>query len=220
GLGFFTAADCTGHGVPGAFMSMIGTSLLNEVVNEKGIVKPNAILFEVRKGIITSLKQTGEEGQQKDGMDMALCAIDKANMLLHYAGANNSLYVIRASETPLTDANGATVEVNQERNGARLFEVKATKQPVGYYTGNMAPYDLHTFHLQPGDVLYTFSDGYADQFGGPKGKKFKYLPFKRLLLDNYQQPMENQRELLDQTIMDWMGEHEQIDDICIIGVRI
>ncbi|MFH1321230.1 MAG: tetratricopeptide repeat protein [Bacteroidota bacterium] len=193
---FFCAADSTGHGVPGALMSMIISSLLNEVVIEKGIMKPNEIFHEVRKGIIKSLKQT-EEGQ-KDGMDAVLCLWDKKNNTLEFAVANNPLYLIR---------------------GWELHETERDKQPVGYLTGEHKPFTHHEIKLQKNDTIYIFSDGFQDQFGGPRDKKFGRKQFKEVLLSIQPKSMEEQKEALDKAIEDWKGDSEQIDDILVIGVR-
>jgi len=193
------AVDCTGHGVPGAFMSMIGNALLNEIVKEHGITQPDEILNHLRDGVISALKQKGEEGDTKDGMDIALCTYDLGSMNLNYAGANNPLYLIRNNE---------------------LLEEKPDKQPIGYFLDELTPFTNVNLEIKKGDTIYIFSDGYADQFGGPKGKKFKYRPFKELLLSLQGTPMKEQRDVLDKTIEDWKGELEQIDDICILGVKI
>jgi len=222
-----TAADCTGHGVPGAFMSMIGAALLNEAVNEKGITRPGEVLNEVRSGIIKSLQQTGAEGESKDGMDAALCVLNKDGNLLSFAGANNPIYIIRKKGKPPKDKEGQALEPNIEENGLKLYEIKADKQPVGYYTEEPEPFTSHDIDLFKGDIVYIFSDGFADQFGGPKGKKFKYKSFKELLLTIYEKTMQQQEEILDKTIEDWKahsdpegGTYEQIDDILVIGVRL
>ena len=218
----FCAADCTGHGVPGALMSMIGTSLLNEVVNEKGIVSPGRVLDEVRDGVIRSLKQSGEAGTQKDGMDAALCSLDTETGQLSFSGANNPLYLLRAGDAPLVDPEGNNVEPDAmlSTETVHLYEVKGHKQPVGVYSMGMSPFADHTHALQleKGDRVYLFSDGYADQFGGPKGKKFKYKPFKQLLLNSFTSTMQEQHALLAETFANWKGEVEQVDDICVFGV--
>ncbi|MEQ9187481.1 MAG: two-component regulator propeller domain-containing protein, partial [Cryomorphaceae bacterium] len=218
---FFTASDCTGHGVPGAFMSMIGASLLNDCINEKELDHPDLILNETRQGVIFALNQTGEEGQQKDGMDMALCSFEPSSMVLEFAGANNPMYVLRNSNDPLEQLDGTKIEAWEEINGIGLFEVKPSKMPVGYYSGDMVPFERHSFKAKKGDVVYSFSDGYPDQFGGPKGKKFKYAALKRKLIEIYHLPMEQQKKALNNTILAWMGtDHEQIDDICVVAVRL
>ncbi|MBI4944808.1 MAG: SpoIIE family protein phosphatase [Bacteroidetes bacterium] len=210
------AADCTGHGVPGAFMSMISTSLLNEAVNEKKILQPNEILNEVRRGIIHSLKQTGESGGQKDGMDVGIISLqfplsglqsdnnrkqETLNCKLEYAGANNSMYIIRKSNNPV------------------LEEIDPDPMPVAI-SDRTFDFKNNVIELQKGDSIYIFTDGYADQFGGPKGKKFEYAQFKKLLLSIQNKTMDEQKEILDNTMAEWKGSLEQIDDILVIGVRI
>lgn len=199
------AADCTGHGVPGAFMSMLGITFLNKIVNEDKIIEANLILKELREDVIQSLKQTGREGEQKDGMDMALCVIDCDNMMMEFAGAQNSLYLIRGNE---------------------LLETKADRMPVAFYE-QMSDFTSHKIPLKPGDCFYMYSDGYADQFGGPNGKKLKYKGLKELLISVKEKPMSEQKELLDKAIMDWANgpdkngrKYEQVDDILIVGIRV
>lgn len=202
-LYLLAAADCTGHGVPGAFMSMINTSLLNEAVNEKKILQPNEILNEARRGIITALKQTGASGEQKDGMDVGLIALEMSgdSCRLQYAGANNSMYIIRKSSAPV------------------LEEIDPDPMPVAI-SDRTGDFTNNVIELKKGDSLYIFTDGYADQFGGPKGKKFKYSQFKQLLLSIQDKTMQEQHDILHKTMADWKGELEQIDDILVIGVRI
>lgn len=195
----FTASDCTGHGVPGAFMSLLCISLLNEAVNEKSITKPNEIFYEVRKGIIARLKQTGEKVEQQDGMDSVLCTLNMKNKTIEFACANNPLYLIRGSE---------------------LIESEKDKQPVGFFlTGEQKPFKNQELKLQKDDTIYLFSDGYCDQFGGPRDKRFMKKTFKELLLSIQPKSMEEQKEILDKTIEEWKGDREQTDDILIIGVR-
>lgn len=205
---FLAAADCTGHGVPGALMSMIGSTLLNEIINGKGIIKADDILFQLREGIIKSLKQTGADGESKDGMDISLCIVNKANQSLEFAGANNPLWIIRNIET---------IETESE---SKLIEIKGNKQPIGIYFGEANPFTAHTIKYNTGDVIYLFTDGYADQFGGPKGKKFKYSQLQQLILNNSSAPMRQQKENLENTIKSWKGELEQIDDILVIGIKL
>jgi ligand-binding sensor domain-containing protein/serine phosphatase RsbU (regulator of sigma subunit) len=192
-------ADCTGHGVPGAFMSMIGNTLLNEIVNEKEVILPHLILFHLRENIMKSLKQTGAEGENKDGMDIALCVYDKEKMELEFAGANNPLYRI---------------------SGGELIEIKGDKQPIGVYKGDTKPFTSHKVTLTSGDCIYIASDGYADQFGGHNGKKFKYKQMKELLLSLSNQPMAEQKKSLDKGIEAWRGVLDQVDDILVIGFRV
>ena len=153
------SADCTGHGVPGAFMSMLGVTLLNEIINGKHIISPEQIIENLRQGIIKSLKQVAAEDSIKDGMDIAVCVVDFDNNILWYAGANNPLYLIRGEE---------------------LIHYRADKMPVAIHY-KMEPFTLNKIELQKGDAFYIFSDGFADQFGGPRGKKFMYKTFKNVL---------------------------------------
>ena len=192
------AADCTGHGVPGAFMSMLGVAFLNEIINKNEVVKANEILNQLREHVITSLRQTGKEGEAKDGMDIAICVIDKKTMNLQFAGANNPLYLVRDGE---------------------LIQIKADRMPIGIYI-KTNPFNNNELTLQENDCLYIFSDGYVDQFGGKSNRKFKSKPFKRLLLDINDKPMSEQRTILDDTIEEWKGINEQVDDILVIGIRI
>jgi len=192
------AVDCTGHGVPGAFMSMLGIAFLNEVVRENGVLRADAILNELRNHVIEALQQKGEPGESKDGMDVALCVIDRKERVLHFAGANNPLYYIR---------------------GGEVYEIKGDKMPVAIHV-RMDPFSNHTVELLPGDTFYIFSDGYADQFGGPHGKKFKYKALRELLLTIHKKPMSEQKTLLDDTFEKWKGEMEQIDDVVLIGFRV
>ena len=199
------AADCTGHGVPGAFMSMLGVSFLNKIVNEKNIYSAGMILDQLRDNVISALSQTGAYGEQKDGMDMGLCVIDFEKKNMEFAGAHNSLYMIRDDE---------------------LSETKADRMPVGHYE-KLDDFTCNTIDLKPGDCFYMFSDGYADQFGGPNGKKFMYKTLKNLLLSIREKPMSEQKGILDKNIEDWKAvpdpdgkPHEQVDDILVIGVHI
>ncbi len=197
------AADCTGHGVPGAFMSLLGISFLNEIVLRREITQANQVLNELRKQIRNSLRQHGQAEESKDGIDMALCVIDEKNKTLQYSGANNPLYLIR-------DKNGAP----------ELTEFKADRMPLGYYPGSFKTFTNKDIQLEYGDVFYLFSDGFLDQKGGKNGKKFLSKNFKKLLLEIHQEPMREQKNILDKTIGDWMGDTSQIDDILVIGVRV
>ena len=189
-------ADCTGHGVPGAMVSVVCHNSLNRSVREFGLVEPAKILEKTRELVIETL----DEGDLKvsDGMDIALCAIDSDSRMVQYAGANNSLYMIKNNS---------------------LHEIKPDKQPVGRYS-NAKPFTNHVVRLEKGDQLYLFTDGMADQFGGPKGKKFKYKPFKNLLLQTSENTLMNQKNLIDQAFEDWKGNLDQVDDVCVVGVRL
>jgi serine phosphatase RsbU (regulator of sigma subunit)/ligand-binding sensor domain-containing protein len=196
---FVTAADCTGHGVPGAFMSIMGISFLNQITGLTETQNAADALNMLRHNVITSLNKEGSETATKDGMDIALCIIDFENMKMDYAGAYNPAYIIRNGE---------------------LIEIKADRMPIGVHERDNVPFTNKTTELREGDLIYLFSDGYIDQFGGPKGKKFMSKRFKRLLLEIYSLPMEQQKEKLWQTIIEWRGDIEQVDDIIILGIRI
>jgi serine phosphatase RsbU (regulator of sigma subunit)/tetratricopeptide (TPR) repeat protein len=196
---FYATADCTGHGVPGGFMSVLGASLLNDIVNEKGVTEPADILVMMRDRIILALRQKGETGENKDGMDMVLCRVDRSKRELVYAAANNPVWIMR-------------------KDG--LHEFPADKQPVGIGIENPGKFRQHTVALEPGDVIYTFTDGYADQFGGPKGKKFKYAQLRTVLEAQRNAAMPEQELHLARVFDDWKGALEQVDDILVIGVRV
>jgi serine phosphatase RsbU (regulator of sigma subunit) len=192
----FAAADCTGHGVPGAMVSVVCHNAMNRAVREFMLVEPDEILNKTREIVLETFEKSDE--QVNDGMDIALCTINTETNKLSFAGANNSLYFIR---------------------GGELSEIKPDKQPIGKYD-EAKSFTKHEIDLEKGDVIYTFSDGYPDQFGGPKGKKFMYKPFRKLLLSIHEKPMEEQHALLSDAFQEWRGEIEQIDDVCVIGVRI
>jgi len=196
---YLAAADCTGHGVPGAFMSMLGVSSLNEAIIEKGIPQPNEILNDIRNSIIASLNPEGSDEEAKDGMDCVLCAYDFEGMKLHFSAANNPLWIVRNGE---------------------LLEYKPDKMPVGKYGDVLKSFTLQTVDLQKGDVVYAFTDGYADQFGGPKGKKFKYKQLEEKLLAHHQLPMDEQKKVLGEIFENWKGNLEQVDDVLVIGIKI
>lgn len=196
----FAAVDCTGHGVPGAFMSIVGFNLLNQAVNEQGLSDPALILDSLNRGVSNTLHRTLDDSAIKDGMDIALCAVDKARGVVEFAGAFNPLYIIRDGS---------------------LIETKADKIPIGTLTGEeMRSFTTRHIPVQPGDAIYVFSDGYADQFGGPRGKKFKYKQLQDLLVSISSRPMSEQKEILDRTIEEWKAGYDQVDDILIMGVRV
>lgn len=193
-------ADCTGHGVPGGFMSMLGMSSISEIITKHANdLHPDKILNLLREKVISSLHQTGEVGTSKDGMDLALYIIDESEMTLEFAGANNSLILIRNNE---------------------LIQIKADKMPVGIYLKGNVPFKNNVMEIQKGDVIYTFSDGYADQFGGPDKRKFMIKNLKNLFLEIHQKPMKEQREILNTTLLEWHGTQPRIDDVVVMGVRI
>jgi serine phosphatase RsbU (regulator of sigma subunit) len=196
------AADCTGHGVPGAFMSMLGTSFLNEIVAKLDVVHSEDVLNLLRENVITTLNQGvkgKEEERQKDGMDMALASIDLETLVLEYSGANNPLVLIRDGE---------------------LIEYKPDKMPIGAYVKQHIPFTRKEIELQKNDVFYMFSDGYVDQFGGPQGRKYMKKRFKEFLHSIHKEPMNEQRRLLNEEMFKWMDGQEQIDDQIVIGMRL
>ncbi|MGZ4044508.1 MAG: tetratricopeptide repeat protein [Bacteroidia bacterium] len=195
----YITADCTGHGVPGAFMSLLNISKLSEAINQKQITRPDLILNDVRNEIISALNPPGSQEESKDGMDCILCNIDVKEMKLRYASANNTMVVFR--------------------NG-QLLECKADKMPVGKYTETLTPFTLNEIALEKGDIIYTFTDGFIDQFGGVNGKKLKYKPFASLLFSIAHLPMSEQKTRLEQEFEKWRGVFDQVDDVCVMGVRV
>jgi serine phosphatase RsbU (regulator of sigma subunit) len=199
GKRLIAAVDCTGHGVPGAFMSMIGNTFLTEIIDAKGITQPAEILSELRHMVISSLKQSHDMSESKDGMDMALLCFDDVARTVEYAGANNPMWMMRNGE---------------------CIEYKADKRPIGYYRGQGLPFTNHRIEYKKGDTFYIFTDGFADQFGGENGKKFKYKQLKDILMSIQKDPMMRQEEILNARFDDWKGRLDQIDDVLVIGVRI
>jgi ligand-binding sensor domain-containing protein/serine phosphatase RsbU (regulator of sigma subunit) len=200
---FIAAVDCTGHGVPGAFMSIVGNTLLNEIVNEKKITVPGDILLELHKGVKIALNQNAKEFERRDGMDITLCAFNSNSNEIQYAGANRPLWIYRKNK-------------NYE-----LEVIKATKFPIGgLELEENRVYQNHVVKVDEGDCIYLFSDGYADQFGGPKGKKFMLTNLQRLLLENLNNPMDVQKEKLTNAFLEWKIDAEQVDDVLVIGIRI
>ena len=194
----FCAADCTGHGVPGAFMSMLGITFLDEIVRKQYILRADEILNRLRQSVIGALKQTGKSGEQKEGIDIALCIFNQDENLLEFAGAHLPLYLIRKR---------------------KLEEFEADKIPISYAEEFPQPFHSVEIKIQKGDVIYLFSDGYADQFGGPQGKKYKYVSLKQYLTEIHTHPMEKQKKLLEENFYSWKTNREQIDDVIIMGVR-
>ena len=193
----FVAADCTGHGVPGAFVSMLGISLLNEICTRKEVTTANQVLDILREEIKISLNQNSESKRQ-EGMDIAFCVLNTKTNVLQFAGANNPLYLFRNNE---------------------LVEYKANKQPIGIYRKEK-PFTNYEIQLEKGDKIYIFSDGYIDQFGGKKNKKFMKKNFKNLLYKIQNEDMNIQKEILENQFRNWKGEIKQIDDVLVMGVKI
>ncbi|HET6990086.1 MAG TPA: SpoIIE family protein phosphatase, partial [Bacteroidia bacterium] len=196
----FAAVDCTGHGVPGAMMSVVGFNLLNQAVNEMGLTKPSDILHHLDFGVNKLLRQSDEGNSVKDGMDIALCSYDSSSRKLQYAGVFNPAYIISKGE---------------------FVQLKPDKFPIGINADGVTDdYTNNEYQLFPGDMVYLFSDGYADQFGGPMGKKYKYTRFRDLLLKIHALTCEEQKNFLKKEYLDWKGNLEQVDDILVIGVRV
>lgn len=196
----FAAVDCTGHGVPGGFMSIVANNLLQQAIRQNGLTKPSEILDYASAGITHTLHQTYDESTVKDGMDIAMCCWDENENTIEYAGAYNPLYLFRDGE---------------------LTQIKGDRFPAGTFIGEQAKkFTNHKLDAKSGDMLYVFSDGYADQFGGPKGKKFMMRRFRELLTDIHKKPVDEQHDLLLAHYKNWKGNLEQIDDIIVMGIRI
>jgi len=193
------AADCTGHGVPGALMSMLGISFLEEIVNRRGIMESGQILNELRKEVRNALHQKGNRSETKDGMDISLCIIDNKKKTIQYSGAYNNLYLIRNGE---------------------LTEYQADRRPIGIFDLSDKGFSGQEIPSKPGDLIYMFSDGYADQFGGPLHKKIKSSNLKALLIEIHKLPLQSQKQRLEKHFYDWKGDSDQIDDVLIIGFFI
>ncbi|MDQ3192609.1 MAG: tetratricopeptide repeat protein [Bacteroidota bacterium] len=211
----FAAVDCTGHGVPGAFMSIVGYNLLNKAVNENQLNKPSEILNYLNLELNQTLRQTYEESKVKDGMDISLCSLryDKSSSergedyagILEYAGAYNPVWILRENSN----------------NEPELIEIKPDKHPIGAFLGEeLKPFTNNEIKVKKGDKIYIFTDGYADQFGGPKGKKYKYSQLKSLLFSIYNKTMEDQKNILEEVLERWKGDLEQVDDICVVGICV
>lgn len=191
----FAAADCTGHGVPGAMVSVICNNALNRVLKEFKLIEPNEILNKTRELVIEQFEKSSDE--VKDGMDISICVLNTYTNQLKWAGANNPLWIIREN---------------------KLIETKPDKQPIGKYA-ERKPFTGHSIQLHKGDIIYIFTDGFADQFGGPKGKKFKIAAMRELLLRLHSKPMEEQKHEINAVFEEWKGDLDQVDDVCIIGVK-
>ncbi|MFN8254283.1 MAG: two-component regulator propeller domain-containing protein [Bacteroidales bacterium] len=192
-------ADCTGHGVPGALMSMLGISFINEIIQKREITQANQALNELRRQLKQALRQTGRKGQTEDGMDLALCVIDKRTNEMQFAGANNPLYLFK---------------------GGNFSEIHGDRMPIGFYPNEKPSFSNFETRLETGDVFYIFTDGFIDQFGGARGFKYKTQNFQQFLKKIHSRPMAIQKELLEQEFENWKDGYEQTDDILILGVKI
>ncbi len=195
---YYATADCTGHGVPGGFMTMLGLSFLDELIESKNSDNPAEVLNGLREKIVNTLKQGASSEESKDGMDIILCCLDKKELTLKYAAANNSFYIMRNNE---------------------LMELKGDKQPCGFFP-DPKPFTLREYKLEKGDCIYTLTDGYPDQFGGKKGKKFRYRQLEELFEQHHGKPFSEQKQILSDTMNNWVGNLDQVDDMLVIGVKI
>lgn len=212
-------ADCTGHGVPGAFMSMLGTSLLNQVIRDENISNPGKALDRMDEKLNMALHKTNNETKAQDGMDISVCTFLKNKKIIEYSGANNPLYIIRKKGNALI-INNTEAPALFEDNNFSFYEIKANKQPIGGFQ-HKKDFTTYQIKINKGDCIYLFTDGYADQFGGPKGKKFMYVQFKKLLLSIQNLSMLEQEIELEKVIENWKNNsYNQVDDICIMGVKI
>jgi serine phosphatase RsbU (regulator of sigma subunit) len=192
------AGDCTGHGVPGALMSIMGISFLNEILSIRGPIRSSRILNLLRERVMKALHQRGHELENKDAIDMSLCVFHPKTKELQFSGANNPLFHVRNNV---------------------LTEIKADKMPVGVDAIEENSFTNHSMQLKPGDTVYLFSDGFPDQFGGPEDKKFKYGPFRELIIGISDRSLEEQKKELERVIMAWKGDSFQVDDILVLGIQ-
>ena len=217
----FAVIDCTGHGVPGALMSMIGGTLLNQIAVEKKLFCTEQIMDEMRLGVIKALHQDGEERKNSDGMDACFCIYDKSLNQIEFTGANNSLVIIRSIKEPLIDSRGIQYEANQINEFHSLYQIKGERNPIGYHDGNRTKFNKKKFNLQSGDYIHLFSDGFQDQIGGPKGKKYLSKKFKQLLLANAETEVQSITQVFSDELESWQGaSYEQTYDICIWSLKI
>jgi len=192
-------ADCTGHGVPGGFLSMLGISSMNEIVNRNKELDPGKILEQLREVVIASMHQTGSRDEAQDGIEIALCIIDLKKLSMEYAGANRPLYLLR---------------------DGKVQHYRPDRMPIGIYEHDPEPFNKQSISLKKGDSIYLFSDGYVDQLGGPQRKTFRAINFRKLLLEIQDQPMEKQKAILVKKLASWQGDVEQIDDMLVMGIKI
>jgi len=215
---YLVVADCTGHGVPGAFMSVLGMNFLDEIITELDCKNAGEILDQLRIKIKSALRQKGKINESKDGMDLALCIMDLEQKKVEFSGAYNSLYLVRSNSAkqPLLDTSKFKTITSENHT---LFDIKADKQPIAIYR-NEKPFSTQVIDLQKDDQLYLFSDGFADQIGGEENRKYLSKNFKRLLLEIYPKSCTEQYQILEETLQEWQGETKQVDDIIVMGLKI
>lgn len=197
-----TAIDCTGHGVPGAFLSMVGNTLLHEIVNIKHVFKPDVILTMLHTGIRLALNQSSEDSDSEDGMDMSLCTVDAKLHRFQFAGAKNNLYVVQGDKLKILKANYYSIGGRQLRPDMQI------------------EFTCYDFMYDDNTSIYMFSDGYLDQFGGDNNEKFNTQRFREMILNNRNLPMEKQKDVLAKTMDEWKGNRQQIDDFLVLGVKL
>jgi two-component system, sensor histidine kinase LadS len=225
-LSIFAAVDCTGHGVPGAFMSIVGNNHLTSGLTEAAVNNTADALDYLNRGVVKALRQDKDVDETvRDGMDISLCALNKDKRILQFSGAKNPVYIIRkcddVKDLGFEFVEGGKTTIKSETANVYLNETKGDSHPIGAYVGDeLKPFTLHEIQLKKDDMVYVFSDGFPDQFGGPNGKKYKYKTFKHFLLKISQEPVEKQAELLIKEYDNWKGDYEQIDDVLVIGVKV
>jgi PAS domain S-box-containing protein len=223
GIQIIIAADCTGHGVPGAFMSMLGISLLNQIVHDKEIHQPHLILDMMHAGVEEMLNQKYEEIKNRDGMDMSICVIDRIKNVVHFAGANNPMYVVSKNKLNfVSKTDGNTIKI-KENNGCILTEIKGDKKSIGgrVIKKNTSSYRKQTFKIDQETHIYLFSDGFADQLGGAENLKLMGKGLKELIFKYHQLPPSEQKNAFTTFFTEWIGENKkQIDDVLLVGLKV
>ena len=215
-----TIADCTGHGVPGALMSMLGLSLLKEAIINEQITTPKDILEFMRNGILDIFAQQ-EKYDTQDGMDMAIIALDIKQNILEYAGANNPIYLLRTSDKQdlkIIDIPDSNKVISENKENCKLYEFKPDRMPIGKYQ-IMTPFSQVTVEILENDMIYLMSDGYQDQFGGENNKKFTKKKLKTLLSNIFNLPVKQQKQILEKTLSEWKNGYPQTDDITVMGIK-
>ncbi|MFT7611629.1 MAG: tetratricopeptide (TPR) repeat protein [Parvicellaceae bacterium] len=216
---YVCVADCTGHGVPGAFMSMLGIAFLQETLTSHKLLSPHDILNKLRERIISELSQTGNLHEPMDGMDASILRLNKTTKDLEWCGANNSLFIVSSQNYSSSFNEGEYRIMHNEKDRVNLIELLSQRQPVGFHK-NSVPFYSRKLNIADGDQLYLFTDGFSDQFGGERKKKYKLSQLKNLILENYALPLAKQQELLENEHKTWKGDLDQLDDICIIGLKL
>jgi len=220
---YLVAADCTGHGVPGAFMSLLGMSFLDEIIDKETAPRADHVLSELRLHVTESLKQVGGDNEAKDGMDMGLLVVDFNTSTIEFSGAYNPCFRVRKMTEEETknykDDNVEAGEGSISNGKYHLETINASKMPIGISSRMNEKFVFYSWNLERGISYYLFSDGYIDQFGGPEGRKFMKKNFKKLILEIQDHTMDQQKVLLEQNLKSWMGQTPQIDDILVLGIR-